>query len=154
MIWQKIQGKCATTPDDLTAATQMATRLTRVVGLREQSPAVLAALTEERMRAFTQLLKVYDETRSAVGYLRRHVGDADSIAPSLYTGKSTRRKATEADPAAPVDPVAGGANPAAPSTGNPSVPVAPARSWVNPLRTALPPAVPSSPERRKERTEQ
>jgi hypothetical protein len=102
-IWPQIEGKCATSQDDLKAASQMATRLTRVVGLREQAPAVLAALTEERMRAFTLMMKVYDEARSAVGYLRRHEGDADSIAPLLYTGKSTRRKASETDPTAPVD---------------------------------------------------
>jgi hypothetical protein len=124
-IWPKIEGKCATTPDDLKAATQMSTRLTRIVGLREQSPAVLAVLTEERMRAFTLLLKVYDEARSAVGYIRRHEGDVDSIAPLLYTGKSTRRKATEPDPTAPADAAPGTANPAVPAAGGPTAPVAP-----------------------------
>jgi hypothetical protein len=107
-IWSQIEGKCATSEDDLKAASQMATRLTRIVGLRDQAPAVLAGLTEERMRAFTTMMKVYDEARSAVGYLRRHEGDVDSIAPLLYTGKSTRRKATEPDPTAPPEAAAGG----------------------------------------------
>ena len=124
-IWPKIEGKCPTTLDDLKAATQMSPRLTRVVGLREQAPAVLAALTEERMRAFTLLLKVYDEARSAVSYLRRHEGDVDSIAPLLYTGKSTRRKATEPDPTALVEPAPGTAAPSIPAASTPA-PVVPA----------------------------
>jgi hypothetical protein len=136
-IWPKIEGKCPTTLDDLTAATQMSTRVTRVVGLREQSPAVLAVLTEERMRAFTLMLKVYDEARSAVSYLRRHVGDADSIAPSLYTGKSTRRKANEAEPTAPVDQAPGGGNPALAAAGGIPAPVVPAPPATQPAADGI-----------------
>ena len=90
-----VQGKCGTKVEDLELALQYATRLMRVVGLREQGPAVLAAATEQRMRAFTLTMRTYEETRRAVAYLRARHGDADTIAPSLYTGKGRRKSEPE-----------------------------------------------------------
>jgi hypothetical protein len=52
----------------------------------------LAAATELRMRAFTVLVRTYDEARAAIGYLRRKEDDADTIAPNLYPGRPARRK--------------------------------------------------------------
>ena len=37
------------------------------------------------------MIRTYEEARAAVGYLHRHDGDADAIAPNLYAGKSRRR---------------------------------------------------------------
>ena len=88
--WPQIQGKSATTSDDLKTANQMSTRLMRIVGLREQGPAMLAAASEARLRAFTQLIRVYEDARRAVNYLRAPQGDADTIAPSLYPGRERR----------------------------------------------------------------
>lgn len=121
-----IQGKTATSAEDLQAAAQMSTRLTRIVGVREQSPAVLAALAEERLRAFTFLIKVYEEARAAIGYLRRHQEDAEDIVPNLYTGKAQKKKDGPADgestpaPTTPGTPV--GASPAQPPAGSPTTP--------------------------------
>jgi hypothetical protein len=102
-IWSQIDGKCATTREELDAAAQMAVRLLRVVGVRDQAPVVLAGMVEERMRAFTLVIKVWDEARAAVGYLRRIQEDVESIAPNLYTGKALRKKASD-----PVDDVTEG----------------------------------------------
>lgn len=99
-----ILGKAGTTAEDLTAATQMATRLTRVIGVREQSPAVLAALAEERLRGFTRVIRVYEDARAAVMFIRRREGDADSIAPNLYSGNGRRRRGGDADVAPPIAP--------------------------------------------------
>jgi len=89
--WPKISEHAHTTLDEVTTAYRVAARLTRIVGLREQGPARLSAATELRMRAFTVLIRTYEETRDAIAYVRRHQGDGDSIAPSLYTGKARRR---------------------------------------------------------------
>jgi len=89
--WPQIQGKSATVADDLQAASRIGTRLTRIVGLREQGPAQVAAATEQRQRVFTLTLRAYDEARAAVAYVRRREGDAESITPNLYTGKGRRR---------------------------------------------------------------
>jgi hypothetical protein len=102
--WPQIQGKTPTVADDLKTANQMSTRLMRVIGVREQSPALLAAASEARMRAFTQLIRVYEEARRAVSYLRAPEGDADSIAPSLYPGRPKRRQPPEPPPAPTPEP--------------------------------------------------
>jgi hypothetical protein len=119
--WPQIQGKSATTADDLKTANQMSTRLMRIVGVREQSLAIVAAASETRLRAFTQLIRVYEDARRAVTYLRAAEGDADTIAPSLYPGRP-RRRTTDTVTAAPTDPqtpVAGASStPAAPAVGN------------------------------------
>lgn len=119
--WAKIEGKALTPLSDVQTASRIGLRLTRIAGLRDQGPARLAAATELRMRAFTTVVNTYEEVRHAVGYLRRREGDADSIAPSLYPGKS-RRKAVEPTPAVAPTPVPAGGAPApvagaAPTTG-------------------------------------
>lgn len=101
--WAKIQGKTPTTQEDLLTASRIGTRLTRLVGTRDQGPAVAAEATEQRLRAFTLMLRTYEEARAAIGYLRRREEDAESIAPSLYPGKGKRR-ASETAPASPTTP--------------------------------------------------
>jgi hypothetical protein len=92
--WPKIEGKVLTTEADLQGAFRISTRLTRVVGLREQGPAAVSAATDQRHRSFTLLYNAYEETRRAVAYLRAREGDAETITPSLYSGK-TRSKPSE-----------------------------------------------------------
>ena len=114
--WPKIQGKSATSVEDLELAASMSTRLMRIAGVREQSPALTAAATDARLRAFTKLLHVYEDARSAVAFLRRREGDADTIAPSLYPGRPRRRPVDDKAPTDPASPPAAGA----PGTPKPS----------------------------------
>jgi hypothetical protein len=102
--WPNIQGKSATTTEDLKTASQMSTRLSRIVGLREQGPAQLAAVTDLRLRAFTLALRTYEDARRAVHYLRARAGDADTIIPSLYPGRPRRRPSEVSNPAQPKPP--------------------------------------------------
>ena len=106
--WPKIQGKSATSVEDLELAASMSTRLMRIAGMREQSPALTAAATDARLRAFTKLLQVYEDARSAVAFLRRREGDADTIAPSLYPGRPRRRPVDDKAPTDPASPPAAG----------------------------------------------
>lgn len=129
--WDKIQGKSATTAEDLQIAQRMSTRLMRVVGLREQGPAVLAAAADHRLRAFTKLLAVYEDARRAVGYLRARQGDADNIAPSLYPGRPRRR--TTGEPATPPATDTSHEAPAASTPAPPAPPVAATTTNNNPL---------------------
>ena len=115
--WSQIEGKCAVQMAELEHALKLAARILRVVGLREQGPAIIAATADMRLRAFTLFTRAYDDARRAVIFLRWHEGDADSIAPSLYAGRSNGRKKATADngqdPAATTSVVAtGGTAPA------------------------------------------
>jgi hypothetical protein len=111
--WSEIRGKCAVQGDELVRAEKLAARILRLVGLRGQVPAALAAATELRLRAFTALVTSYDQARRAAIYLRWAEGDADTIAPSLYAGRRRRKPGVVAgaDVAASAD-----ANASAPGT--------------------------------------
>ena len=107
--WPQMQGKTATTQEDLLTASRISTRLTRLVGVREQGPAVAAAATDQRQRVFTLLLRTYQEARAAIGYLRRREADVDSIAPSLYPGTGKRRASGDTEVPKGAQPTAVGA---------------------------------------------
>jgi hypothetical protein len=128
--WANIQGKAPTTTADLDTALRMSARLMRVVGLKEQGPAQLATATDQRLRAFTLVLNVYDATRRAVGYLRAREGDADSIAPALHPGRPRRKQAEPPEPPAnaPTSPTTPTASPA---SATPSGPVTPSDADAN-----------------------
>jgi len=96
--WPEIQGKCGTTAEDLQAASRMGTRLTRIVGLREQGPLQEPAVVEQRDRVFKLTMRAYDETRAAVAYIRRRIGDVDSIMPSLYKNSGKARPRSDTTP--------------------------------------------------------
>ena len=114
--WNKIEGRCATTRDELELASRRAGRIVRLVGERERNFAKAADSADKRARAFTLFFDCYEEIRFAVAYVRRHEDDADEFAPSLHT---TRRKpaktSSREDPADPAQPA------------NPSQPTAPAQ---------------------------
>jgi hypothetical protein len=92
--WSQIQGRTGIQLAELDRAEKLAQRLLRVVGLRAQSPATVAKAADQRIRAFTLLARTYDDARRAVMFLRWVAGDVDSIAPSLYAGRSNGRKKT------------------------------------------------------------
>lgn len=100
--WNVIKGKTALTEEEVQSAKDLGERLLRAAGLREQAPALQAEAAHLRQQAVTLFLAAYDETRRAIGYLRWHENDADTIAPSLYAGKT--RQTADATPANQPDP--------------------------------------------------
>lgn len=119
--WQNIAQKSLTTLEDIQFASRVGLMITRLAGLREQGPARLAAATELRLRAFTVLFNTYEETREAVGYLRRRLDDVETIAPRLYAGRPRRRQPEDAQSSAPAQPVPvtpGGTSQAPPASPN------------------------------------
>ncbi len=106
--WERISAKSHHTFEDIEAASRMGLRLTRIAGLREQGPARLAAATDQRLRAFTAMIRTYEDARFGIEFLRRREGDAESIAPTLYNGGRRRRQpADDTQPvvSAPTQPV-------------------------------------------------
>lgn len=93
--WDKVVGKTAIDEAALVRAEELSEYLVAGVGLKEQGTAAVAASSANRQRAFTLLLKSYEQVRRAVSFLRWDRGDADSIAPSLYLGRGGRKKASE-----------------------------------------------------------
>ena len=88
--WSSISDKTPITTADLERAEEKATRMLTTLGERDQGVTRLPA-AEMRLRALTDLVRRYDEIRRMVTYLRWHEGDAEEIAPSLYSGRKGRR---------------------------------------------------------------
>jgi hypothetical protein len=103
--WAQVQSRSGVQEAELERADKLAQRIVRVVGLREQGPAMVAAATDLRLRAFTLLFRTYDNVRRAVTFLRWSGGEADKIAPSFYAGRSNGRRRPE-QPSSDVPPPA------------------------------------------------
>ncbi len=122
--WTKIEGKTALQPIELDKAETLADRLLTAVGLRELGPAIVAASAENRQKAFTLFVSAYDQARRAVSFIRWNEGDVDDIAPSLYAGRTTGRRAKSAPTPAPTGAPTARAAPAveASTGGQPGLP--------------------------------
>ena len=101
----KIAERTSVKREELTTAEDLANRLGKAVGVRDQSPQTVAEAVRNRQAAFTLFIHAYEEVRAAVQYLRRKQGDADSIAPSLYLSRGQRKKTADESPADPAVPV-------------------------------------------------
>jgi hypothetical protein len=123
--WSQIEGKTVVAHAELELAMKLQSRLMRIVGLREQGPAVVAAATDMRVRAFTLLARTYDQARRVVSFLRWDAGDTDKIAPSLYAGRSNGRRKTAETPASTLPTPPAPTPPATNAPANPP-PAAPA----------------------------
>jgi hypothetical protein len=115
--WTRIEGKCAIEKSELEAADKLATRIQRLAGLRAEGPEAIADSADQRARAFTLFLNAYDQVRRAVQFVRWEEGDADDIAPSLYTGKKRAAVSDKVEPTPAPVPAPVPAPPAAPALG-------------------------------------
>ncbi|AKV02155.1 hypothetical protein AKJ09_08818 [Labilithrix luteola] len=109
--WDRIASKTAVTAEDLDKAEGLSEYLLRSTAQRAKKPDLLAAAAEDRQRAYTLVLRAYDEVRRGITYLRWHEGDADKIVPSLWAGRGGRGTPDQTTPN-PVDPNAPNPNPA------------------------------------------
>lgn len=93
--WDAIEGKTAVTWDEVERAAQLGPELMVALGAGVQAPDRSAAfLADQRRRAFTLLVRAYDDCRRAVTYLRWSEGDANEIAPSLFAKRTKKTKPT------------------------------------------------------------
>ncbi|HET9956327.1 MAG TPA: hypothetical protein VFQ61_17585 [Polyangiaceae bacterium] len=115
--WAKIQGKSAVTEAELDRAGKLQQRMMRVVGFRELGASAMATSNDLRQRAFTYFMRAYDDARRVVTYLRWEEDDADTIAPSLYSGRGTGRRKNAEAAGSPGNPASGAttASPTQPS---------------------------------------
>ena len=107
--WPTIKGKTALTAEEVQRAKDVGERLVRAAGLREQGPAVLAEVARIRQQVLTLLVKSYDEVRRAISFLRWKEDDVETIAPSLYGGRTRKQPSTDANNA-PATPASGNAD--------------------------------------------
>lgn len=118
-VWPQIESKSFLKRSQLDQIAELASEIDRLVGLREMTPQSVEQSADDRARAFTLLMRSWNQIRRAVNYLRADEGDADSIAPSLFTTRKRRSSSSQEEPEPPEPPVvtppeAGGTQPGAP----------------------------------------
>lgn len=86
-----LANRTPVTEPELKNAMILSQRLMDAVGDRDQAPNTTADATLVRQKAYSLFVNAYDEVRRAIGYLRWHEGDAESIAPSLFAGRMSKR---------------------------------------------------------------
>lgn len=96
--WPKVEAFTPVKLEDLDRAERLANELATAAGIRDQAAAGSSPSADVRRRAFTHLVRTYDQVRRAVTYLRWKEGDADSIVPSLWAGRRSRRSDIGAAP--------------------------------------------------------
>lgn len=89
--WSVIGGRCAPNLAEIAHAAKIAEQLLSIARRRDELPELVARVADRRNRHFTLFIDAYTEARDALQYLRRHEGDADAIAPPLYSGRSSSK---------------------------------------------------------------
>lgn len=90
--WESIADRTSMQRQELDQVENLADQLLTAVGEREHTPATVAQAVRDRKAAFTLFIKAYDEIRAVIAFVRRKQGGADTIAPSLYARRSTKKK--------------------------------------------------------------
>ncbi|AGP41193.1 hypothetical protein [Sorangium cellulosum] len=94
--WGAVKHKTTVEWPEVERASKLGPELLVALGARNQPgvPAPKAAdPADRRARAFTLLVRAYDQCRRGVTYLRWIEGDYDAIAPSLFAGRGGARRA-------------------------------------------------------------
>jgi hypothetical protein len=112
--WADVEPNSGVTLAELDDAERLAQRFAQALADREKAASQTGELAEMRQRAYTGLLDTWDQVRRAVGYLRWNEGDADSIAPSLWANRGSRRAEVANTPVIGTPVVADPPAPAAP----------------------------------------
>mgnify|MGYP001218694807 CR=1 FL=1 len=93
--WDAVSNKTAVTLEEVERAAVLGPQLLAAIGIQQQgldrSPTQLA---DQRRRAFTLLVRAYDECRRAVTYLRWAEGDVAALVPSLFAKRAKPKTAT------------------------------------------------------------
>jgi hypothetical protein len=116
--WSELEAHTPVRVGDLDRANDVASRMSAALSKRQHGAARAEAI-EMRTRAFSLLLREYEELRRMVVFVRWFEGDYDRFVPSLYVGRGGRGKLKGPEPvdtddvvvtdddAQPVTPVAG-----------------------------------------------
>jgi hypothetical protein len=107
--WDKIENKCTSDLPELIEASEIAARLVDAKGTHDLESPVPPEAADIRQRTFTLFIRAYDEIRRAITCLRWKEGDADEIAPSLFSGRGNGRakENSEPEPTVPATPTPG-----------------------------------------------
>ena len=106
-ILDKVKGLVLVTPAMVKHALELGQKLHVALGVKRVGAA--ASVNEPqrtRQRAYTLLVRSYDECRRGIAYLRARHGDAETITPSLYVKQRKRGSTSQVEDTPPAVPPA------------------------------------------------
>lgn len=115
----ELSGRSSVNAEELNNAVLLIDTLTEAIGTKEHSPAMREETIQIRAKALNMVARNYEEVRNSVIYIRRRHGDADGIAPSLY---SNRAAPTRSAPSTNEDSGTTGVHPIAGNAATPTLP--------------------------------
>lgn len=94
--WEQVESKTFVEYAQVDEASRLGTALLVALGAKNHvANRVSPEVVDRKHRAFTLLVRAYDDARRALTYLRWHDGDVDLVAPSLYKRPKRRVTAVE-----------------------------------------------------------
>lgn len=91
--WTEIEGRAPVTREMIERAGVLGVEILETIGIERGAPRGQRDVVQMRNAAFALLVDNYDVVRRAVTYLRWTEGDADALAPSLFTARRRPRRA-------------------------------------------------------------
>jgi hypothetical protein len=89
-VWDRVESRIPVTAEMVERAPVLALELHALLGAKKVRPLEKNEASRMRQRAFSLLVKAYEECQSAVEFIRRHEEDAMSFTPSLFAKKRKR----------------------------------------------------------------
>jgi len=94
--WEQVSASTPTKAADLDRAERKALRMRQRLNEREQGSNKLDVV-EQRANSLATLVRQYGEIRRMIGFVRYWHDDADTIAPSLWSGRRGKKRASGAN---------------------------------------------------------
>lgn len=104
--WPRVEHKTTVEWAEVQRAGELGPKILVALGARDV-PGESTQTTDpasRRVRAYTLLIRAYDECRHAIRYLRRKEGDAAAFAPSVHVGRGGRAAEGDDDDAPALQP--------------------------------------------------
>ena len=93
--WEIVAPKSAVQEAEIERAEVLGERIIKGIGLRRSDRKSMTSFALERRQIFTLFVRAYEHVRRAVSYVRWYSNDLDEIAPSVYSGRSKRKRKAE-----------------------------------------------------------
>jgi hypothetical protein len=99
-----IASRSKVTTDELRSAYHSAEAFATEIARRDQARSGTSETGRDRQRVFTLFFRTYENVGKMISYLRWQHGDADQIAPSIYSRSRPRRDAISTPPVTAATP--------------------------------------------------
>lgn len=96
--WDSIGGRSLITLEDMDMAATLGREIVNLCRLRDAAPTLASDAVKMRDKAYTLVVRAYNQARAGMIFVRREEGDVDTLVPSLWVGRGgSKKRAPDAD---------------------------------------------------------